>query len=166
MPHVENRVVRLVEQQLITHRGCNGSLPTAAGDFNPITANPDLSLDAASLTETGASSGHLPYETINSVCAPTPFPNWFAANRWHRLFFYAVNTNSITVKGLINNPYDAVIILAGAPLADDTRPDTNPINYFEGENIKTPPDTPPDNLYQYRNPSRTDETYNDITQAL
>lgn len=162
MPHVEHRVARLVQQQLVAHRTCNGSLPTAAGAFNPISVNADLSADAASLTATGAPAGHLPYETINSGCAPNTFPGWFAANRWHRLFFYAVNTNAINVNGLNNNPYDAVVVSAGAALADDNRADTNPTNYFEGENINTPPN----NVYQYRSPTRTDDTYNDITQAL
>ena len=77
---------------------------------------------------------------------------WFFNNEWYRLTSYAAisqrlanssgnctpGTDCLTIQGVpISNDKEAVLVLAGTALKDQTRPSSNISDYWEWQNIST-----------------------------
>jgi len=138
-PAVERRVAAEAKKALLSYYSANFYYPFA-NDYN------DASYDCTP----GFRRGRFPVSVASScpglVAWPTAVPGWFTTDNWNRLTYYTLAPacafpNTLCTPGTLltvnntpvpNNNKNALVIVAGPPLAGQTRPSVNVADYLDG----------------------------------
>ena len=157
---IEKRVLANANQLLSQYRIACDVYPWAA-DFG----GPYISV-------TNQQNGALPLANAlpndwGSACATgsAPIPATFLVDHWRDQLYYAMCTsaagNCLTVLGSSDSPVAGILIAPGSALPTQTRPGSDPTDYFESENSSLPQDQ-----YHQRTSINHSSAYNDTTKGL
>ncbi|MFT7246867.1 MAG: hypothetical protein ACI82A_004247 [Candidatus Azotimanducaceae bacterium] len=157
---IEKRVLADASHLLRQYRVACNEYPWAADFGGPYTSVASQQNGALPLNNA------LPNDW-GSACAAgsAPIPASFLVNHWRDQLYYAMCTsgagNCLTVLGSADSPVAGILIAPGTALPAQTRPGSDPTDYFESENSSLPQDQ-----YRQRTSINHSSTYNDATTGL
>lgn len=157
---VEKQVLSEVGALLANYQLNCGEYPWAASFGGPYDSAVSLQIGSLPL---GTS---LPYNW-GAVCpsGTAPVPAGWLSTHWQDQLYYRMCTTAegscINMVGSQTGAATAVVIAPGEILAGQVRPDTDPADYFEDENISAP-----DSQFRGMNAIDHTGTYNDVSEVL
>lgn len=157
---MERRVLAEANRLLNAYRAVCNEFPWAAsfgGPYNSVASQ-----------QTGALPFNIALPTNwGAACAGgnAPIPAAWLANQWSDQLYYAMclsgQGNCLSLIGNVPSAVAGVILAPGISLTGQVRPDNDPGNYFEDENISLPT-----TQYRKRLVINHSSSYNDISASL
>tara|TARA_R110002072_G_scaffold1780_13_gene15000 strand:+ start:85890 stop:86990 length:1101 start_codon:yes stop_codon:yes gene_type:complete len=157
---MERRVLIDATQLLNAYRAACNEYPWAANFGGPYTSVNSQQNGAPPLNTA------LP-DNWGAACAggTAPTPATYLVNHWIDQLYYGMCTaaqgNCLTVLGSSVSPVAGILLAPGIALASQTRPDSDPGDYFEAEN-----DSLPTTQFRQRTLNNHTSSYNDITNGF
>lgn len=157
---IEKIVTSSAQDLLSTYRANCGEYPFAADFGGPYDSvlnqqHGAMPFDSALPTDWGTACG----------ASTAPTPSAWLSTHWREELLYrmclSAEGNCLTVAGSPVTPASAVIVAPGVELTGQTRPSSDPLEYFEANNSSAP-----DSSYSQFRMIDYSSTYNDTSLAL